>query len=380
VKVVIAPDSFKGSATAVEVAEALAIGFQQVFPGARIEIVPMADGGEGTVEALVSATGGKTRSAYVQNPLGDEISAEYGILGDGVTAVIEMSAASGLTLVAEELRNPMVATTYGTGQLIQSALDHGCRRLLIGLGGSATNDGGAGVAMALGASLKTSDGKSIETGGQGLADLAEIDITEIDPRMNETEVVVACDVDNPLTGPHGAAHVYGPQKGATPEIVQILDQNLEHYASVIERYLGKVVTEIPGAGAAGGLGAGLIAFTEAELKPGIDIVTETVELVQRIKEVDLVITGEGRLDAQTIYGKTPVGVAKIARQFGVPVIAIAGGIEGNPSELYQAGITAMVDIIPRPMQLDQAIQEVVPLISQAGERIARLISIGIGLS
>jgi len=282
--------------------------------------------------------------------------------------------------VAEELRNPMVATTYGTGQLIQSALDHGCRRLLIGLGGSATNDGGAGVAMALGASLKTSDGKSIETGGQGLADLAEIDITEIDPRMNETEVVVACDVDNPLTGPHGAAHVYGPQKGATPEIVQILDQNLEHYASVIERYLGKVVTEIPGAGAAGGLGAGLIAFTEAELKPGIDIVTETVELVQRIKEVDLVITGEGRLDAQTIYGKTPVGVAKIARQFGVPVIAIAGGIEGNPSELYQAGITAMVDIIPRPMQLDQAIQEVVPLISQAGERIARLISIGIGLS
>ena len=379
-KVVIAPDSFKGSATAVEVAEALAIGFQQVFPGARIEIIPMADGGEGTVEALVSATGGETRSAYVQNPLGDEISAEYGILGDGVTAVIEMSAASGLTLVAEELRNPMVATTYGTGQLIQSALDHGCRRLLIGLGGSATNDGGAGVAMALGASLKTSDGKSIETGGQGLADLAEIDITEIDPRMNETEVVVACDVDNPLTGPHGAAHVYGPQKGATPEIVQILDQNLEHYASVIERYLGKVVTEIPGAGAAGGLGAGLIAFTEAELKPGIDIVTETVELVQRIKEVDLVITGEGRLDAQTIYGKTPVGVAKIARQFGVPVIAIAGGIEGNPSELYQAGITAMVDIIPRPMQLDQAIQEVVPLISQAGERIARLISIGIGLS
>merc|ERR1712000_216210 len=232
--------------------------------------VPMADGGEGTVEALVSATGGKTRSAYVQNPLGDEISAEYGILGDGVTAVIEMSAASGLTLVAEELRNPMVATTYGTGQLIQSALDHGCRRLLIGLGGSATIDGGAGVAMALGASLKTSDGKSIETGGQGLTDLAEIDITEIDPRMNETEVVVACDVDNPLTGPHGAAHVYGPQKGATPEIVQILDQNLEHYASVIERYLGKVVTEIPGAGAAGGLGAGLIAFTEAELKPGIE--------------------------------------------------------------------------------------------------------------
>lgn len=379
-KVVIAPDSFKGSATAVEVAEALAVGFQQVFPEARIEIVPMADGGEGTVEALVSATGGKTRSAYVQNPLGDGISAEYGILGDGVTAVIEMSAASGLTLVTEELRNPMVATTYGTGQLIQSALDHGCRRLLIGLGGSATNDGGAGVAMALGASLKTSDGKSIETGGQGLADLAEIDLTEIDPRINETEVVVACDVDNPLTGPLGAAHIYAPQKGATPEMVQVLDQNLEHYASMIERYLGKVVTEIPGAGAAGGLGAGLIAFTEAELKPGIDIVTETVELVQRIKEVDLVITGEGRLDAQTIYGKTPVGVAKIAQQFGVPVIAIAGGIEGNPNELYQAGITAMVDIIPRPMQLDQAIQEVVPLISQAGERIARLISIGIGLS
>ncbi|MDP7279280.1 MAG: glycerate kinase [Candidatus Poribacteria bacterium] len=379
-KVVIAPDSFKGSATALEVAEALAIGFRQVFSEARIELVPMADGGEGTVEALVSATGGQTRSASVQNPLGDEITAEYGILGDGVTAVIEMSAASGLTLVTEELRNPMVATTYGTGQLIQSALDHGCRRLLIGLGGSATNDGGAGAAIALGANLKTADGKPIETGGQGLADLAEIDITEMDPRINETEVVVACDVDNPLTGPHGAAHVYGPQKGATPEMIQILDQNLEHYASVIERDVGKVVTEIPGVGAAGGLGAGLIAFINAKLKSGVDMVTETVELVKRIKEVDLVITGEGKLDAQTIYGKTPIGVAKIARQFGVPVIAIAGGIEGNPAELYQAGITAMVDIIPHPMQLDQAMQEAVPLISQAGERIARLISIGIGLS
>ncbi|MAE19201.1 glycerate kinase [Candidatus Poribacteria bacterium] len=379
-KVVIAPDSFKGSATALEVAEALAIGFRQVFSEARIELVPMADGGEGTVEALVSATGGQTRSASVQNPLGDEITAEYGILGDGVTAVIEMSAASGLTLVTEELRNPMVATTYGTGQLIQSALDHGCRRLLIGLGGSATNDGGAGAAIALGANFKTADGKPIETGGQGLADLAEIDITEMDPRINETEVVVACDVDNPLTGPHGAAHVYGPQKGATPEMVQILDQNLGHYASVIERDVGKVVTEIPGVGAAGGLGAGLIAFINAKLKSGVDMVTETVELVKRIKEVDLVITGEGKLDAQTIYGKTPIGVAKIARQFGVPVIAIAGGIEGNPAELYQAGITAMVDIIPHPMQLDQAMQEAVPLISQAGERIARLISIGIGLS
>jgi glycerate kinase len=191
---------------------------------------------------------------------------------------------------------------------------------------------------------------------------------------------VACDVDNPLTGPHGAAHVYGPQKGATPEMVQILDQNLEHYASVIERDVGKVVTEIPGVGAAGGLGAGLIAFINAKLKSGVDMVTETVELVKRIKEVDLVITGEGKLDAQTIYGKTPIGVAKIARQFGVPVIAIAGGIEGNPAELYQAGITAMVDIIPHPMQLDQAMQEAIPLISQAGERIARLISIGIGLS
>ncbi len=375
-KILIAPDSFKGSATAPEVGNALAMGFRRVFPQAEIIVLPMADGGEGTVASLVSATGGEIRSSVVKNPIGAPIIAKYGVLGDATTAVIEMSAASGLTLISTEQQNPLVTTTYGTGQLILSALNDGCRRLIIGIGGSATNDGGAGMAQALGAVLKTQNGMPISFGGQGLSELAEIDISNLDDRLGETEVVVACDVDNPLTGPKGASFVYGRQKGATPEMMEALDQNLAHYALVIEKRLGRKIGDLPGAGAAGGLGAGLVAFTDAELKPGIDIVTKTVKLAEHLKGVDLVITGEGHLDEQTIHGKTPVGVAKIAQQQNIPVVAIAGGIEGNPAELYQKGITAMIDITPKPMPLNRVMERTIPLLEQASERVARLILIG----
>ena len=375
-KILIAPDSFKGSATALEVGNALTMGFRRVFPQAEIMVLPMADGGEGTVTSLVSATGGEIRSSVVKNPIGVPIIAKYGVLGDTTTAVIEMSAASGLTLISTEQQNPFLTTTYGTGQLILSALNDGCRRLIIGIGGSATNDGGAGMAQALGVVLNTQNGIPISFGGQGLSKLAEIDISNLDDRLSETEVVVACDVDNPLTGPKGASFVYGRQKGATPEMMEILDQNLAHYALVIEKRLGRNIGDLPGAGAAGGLGAGLVAFTDAELKPGIDIVTKTVKLAEHLEGVDLVITGEGQLDEQTIHGKTPVGVAKIAQQRNIPVVAIVGGIKGNPTELYQKGITAMIDITPKPMPLNRVMERTIPLLEQASERVARLILIG----
>ena len=375
-KILIAPDSFKGSATAVEVGNALARGFRRVFSDAEIRVLPMADGGEGTVSALVSATGGAIRSAIVKNPIGHEIIANYGILGDQKTGVIEMSAASGLTLIKPEQRNPLLTTTYGTGQLILSAVDDGCRRLIIGIGGSATNDGGAGMAQALGALLKKTDGTSISAGGQGLTELSDIDVRNLDCRLGETEIIVACDVDNPLTGPRGASYVYGPQKGATLEMMEVLDQSLAHYAEIIKICLGKDIDDLPGAGAAGGLGAGLMAFVNAQLGSGIDIVINTVKLVEQLKGIDLVVTGEGYLDQQTIHGKTPVGVARIAQKQNIPVIAVAGGIEGDPAGLYQQGITSMMDITPAPIPLCQAMNQTILFLEQSSERIARLLKIG----
>ena len=375
-KILIAPDSFKGSATAVEVGNALARGFRRVFSDAEIRVLPMADGGEGTVSALVSATRGEIRSAIVKNPIGHEIIANYGILGDQKTGVIEMSAASGLTLINPEQRNPLLTTTYGTGQLILSALNDGCRRLIIGIGGSATNDGGAGMAQALGALLKKIDGTSISDGGQGLAELSDIDVRTLDCRLCETEIIVACDVDNPLTGPRGASYVYGPQKGATLEMMEVLDESLARYAEIIKICLGKDIDNLPGAGAAGGLGAGLMAFVNAQLESGIDIVTNTVKLVEELKGVDLVVTGEGYLDQQTIHGKTPVGVARIAQKQNIPVIAVAGGIEGDPAGLYQQGITSMMDITPAPIPLCQAMNQTILFLEQSSERIARLLKIG----
>ena len=375
-KIVIAPDSFKGSLTALQVAEAIEVGLRRVFPDAAIEKVPMADGGEGTVQSLVDATSGQILTAQVLDPLGNSINAQYGVLGDGVTAVIEMAAASGLTLVPLDKRDPRVTTTYGTGELIRAALAHGCRKLIIGIGGSATNDGGAGMAQALGAKLLTASGEQIKPGGGSLATLNSIDLSELDSRIAETETVVACDVNNPLTGKQGASHVYGPQKGATHEMIEVLDANLAHFDKTVQRDLSKSVGNVPGAGAAGGLGAGLMAFLDASLKSGIEIVTEATQLSKRFAGADLVITGEGQINFQTVFGKTPVGVAQVAKTHNIPVIAIAGSIADDSNGVYDAGIDAMIDIVPEPMSLETAIEDATILIETAAERAGRMIATG----
>ena len=377
-KIVIAPDSFKGSLTALQAAEAIEKGLRNIFPAAEIKKMPMADGGEGTVQSLVDATGGRRLVERVSDPLGIEIEAEYGILGDETTAVIEMAAASGLTLVPPNRRNPLESTTYGTGQLIKAALDRGCRKLIIGIGGSATNDGGAGMAEALGAKLLTSGGQLISPGGGGLGALDTINVSDLDSRIAATATVVACDVDNPLTGKNGAAYVYGPQKGATLEMIETLDANLAHFASIVQRDMGKVVGETPGAGAAGGLGAGLIAFLDAELKSGVDIVIDAVQLETQLEGASLVVTGEGEINFQTVFGKTPVGVAKLAKAHGIPVIAIAGSISNGAEDVHKSGIDAIIDIVPAPMPLESAVENAFDLTVKAAERAARFISIGMG--
>lgn len=351
-KIIIAPDSFKGSLSAAEVAEAIAQGVKQIYPNAVLEKVPLADGGEGTVECLVNATNGKIYEQKVFGPLGDPVLATYGILGDGLTAVIEMAAASGLPLVPTEKRNPLITTTYGTGQLIKHALDYGSQKMIIGIGGSATNDGGAGMLQALGVHLIDYNGKEIGFGGAELARLNKIDISKMDKRIGEASFLVASDVQNPLCGPTGASHIFGPQKGASREAVEILDDALSHYASIIKRDLGKDVKDIPGAGAAGGLGAGLIAFLDAELKPGIDIVIETVQLEQRLKDAHLVFTGEGEISMSTIYGKTPVGVAKIAKKYRIPVVSVSALIDKSGLIVKEHGIDYLVKPDKPPMRMD----------------------------
>ncbi|AWO74406.1 glycerate kinase [Geobacillus thermoleovorans] len=359
-KIVIAPDSFKESLSALEVAEAVERGFRTVFPEGEYVKVPMADGGEGTVRSLVDATGGRIVETEVTGPLGEPVRAFFGLLGDGKTAVIEMAAASGLHLVPRDRRNPLVTTTRGTGELILAALDAGATHLIIGIGGSATNDGGAGMVQALGGRLLDEDGCDIGPGGGALADLHAIDLSGLDPRLGGVRIDVACDVDNPLTGPNGASAIFGPQKGATPDMVAVLDRNLAHYADVIRRDLGKQVGDIPGAGAAGGLGAGLLAFLPAELKRGVEIVIETVQLAERVKDADLVITGEGRIDGQTVFGKTPIGVAKTAKQFGVPVI----------------GIAALFTIVPGVVPLEKALEQAEHYVTQTARHIASVYRLG----
>jgi glycerate kinase len=354
VKIVIAPDSFKGSLTAVEVSDAIEQGAREIFPEAEIVKIPMADGGDGTVQCLVNATGGEILREKVTGPLGDEVLASYGILGDKKTAVIEMAEASGLTLVSENKRNPLITTTYGTGQLIKAALDQGCRKMIIGIGGSATNDAGAGMVQALGAKLLDKNGERIGFGGGELKKIFRIDTKYLDNRLSETKVLIASDVSNPLCGPKGASRIYGPQKGATPEVIEELDESLAHFAEVIKKDLNKDVKDIPGSGAAGGLGAGLIAFLNAELKPGIDIVIEIVKLEQAIKGADLVITGEGKIDSQTIYGKAPIGVAKIAKKYNIPVIAVAAIISDDADIVHQYGIDNLIKVSEPPMSLTES--------------------------
>jgi len=364
-KIVVAPDSFKGSLTAVEVSDAIEQGVREIFPEAKIVKIPMADGGDGTVQCLVNATGGEIIRKKVTDPLGNEVLASYGILGDKRTAVIEMAEASGLTLVPENKRDPLITTTYGTGQLIKSALDQGCRKMIIGIGGSATNDGGAGMVQTLGVKLLDKDGEEIGFGGGELKKVFRIDTKYLDNRLSETKVLIASDVSNPLCGSKGAARIYGPQKGATPEIIEELDESLGHFAEIIKRDLNKDIKDIPGAGAAGGLGASLMAFLNAELRPGIEIIIEIVKLEQTIKDADLVITGEGKIDSQTIYGKAPIGVAKIAKKYDIPVIAVAAIIGDDADIVHQHGIDNLIKVSEPPMSLTEPKSKKVWLIKKS---------------
>ena len=369
-KIVIAPDSFKESLTAMEVAEAIEKGMKQVLPDAEYIKIPMADGGEGTVQSLVDATGGKMVFQTVTGPLGERVNAFFGMLGDGKTAVIEMAAASGLHLVPNEKRNPLLTMTTGTGELILAALDHGAQHIIIGIGGSATNDGGAGMAKALGIKLLDETGKEIGDGGGSLNQLAKIDCIAMDPRLKTIKIDVACDVDNPLTGERGASAIFGPQKGATPEMVVQLDANLGHFAEIIERDLTKKINDIAGSGAAGGLGGGLLAFLPAELKRGVDIVIEATGLADIAADADLVITGEGKIDRQTIYGKTPIGVAQIAKKYGVPVIALAGNVAEDSKIVHEHGIDALFSIIPGIISLENAFENAGKYVENTAANIA----------
>lgn len=374
--IILAPDSFKESLTAQQVCVAMQAGLEQVFPDARYVHVPMADGGEGTVQSLVDATGGTVRRARVTGPLGDAVEAAFGILGDGETAVIEMAAASGLELVPSADRDIRRATTYGIGELISVCLDLGVRRLVVGLGGSATNDGGAGMAQALGAHLLDASGRPLPHGGAPLANLARIDVSGLDPRLRDCAIEVASDVTNPLCGPTGASAVYGPQKGATPTDVTELDAALEHYADIVRRDLGRSVGEVPGAGAAGGLGAGLLAFTQARISSGIDIVIRLTGLVDHVAEANLVLTGEGRMDGQTRFGKTPFGVASVARAAGTPVIGIAGSVGEGVEELAEY-FDAIIPVIGRVAPLSEVLAEAASNVERTCANVGRLIALTI---
>ena len=374
-KFVLAPDSFKESMTAKKAALAMEKGVKAVFPNAECVIVPMADGGEGTVESLVSMTNGEIIKTEVIGPLGEKVIAEYGLLGEGQTAVIEMASASGLELIKPKERNPLLTTTYGTGQLIKHALDKGVRRFLIGIGGSATNDGGAGMLQALGVSFKDQAGNELPFGGGALQQLHSIDLSGLDERIKMVHIDVACDVTNPLIGDNGASAIFGPQKGATPEMVRVLDQNLAHFADVIKKQLGEDIAHLEGAGAAGGLGAGLLAFLNAQLKKGIDLVIEYTGLEEQVRGADYVFTGEGSIDGQTLFGKTPYGVAAIAEKYSVPVIAFAGRIGDGVESLYDNGFTAIIGILKGVTTLEKALECGEENLAFAAENVCRVLKI-----
>ena len=375
-KIVIAPDSYKESLSALDVACAIEDGFREVFPDAEYCKLPVADGGEGTVEAMVAATQGRVLEVEVTGPLGSPVPGFFGISGDGQCAFIEMAAASGLESVPIAKRNPLKTTSWGTGELIRHALDHGVSRIIIGLGGSATNDGGAGMVQALGATLLAADGQPIPPGGAGLEALAGIDISGLDSRLSGCQIDVACDVTNPLTGAEGASAVFGPQKGATPEMVAFLDRALAHYAACIQRDLGRDVLTLEGGGAAGGMGAALYAFCGATLRPGIEIVTEALHLDALVADASLVITGEGRMDSQTIHGKVPVGVAKVAKRYGIPVIGIAGSLTPDVGVVHQHGIDAVFSVMYRICTLEEALSEAGKNVRMAARNIAAVIKLG----
>ncbi|WP_280769183.1 glycerate kinase [Salipaludibacillus daqingensis] len=370
--IVIAPDSFKESLTSIEVAEAIEKGWKEEDSQCTFVKVPLADGGEGTVSSLVHATNGKIYQKEVTGPLGERVKATYGILGDGKTAVIEMAEASGLHLVPLDKRNPLVTTTYGTGELILAALQHNVDKVILGIGGSATNDGGAGMAQALGVKLLNEKQRQIKWGGGQLHLIRSIDFSNLHPSLLKVDMEIACDVTNPLTGPTGASAIYGPQKGADEEMVSSLDRNLTHFGDLIESHLNISVMDVAGAGAAGGLGAGLLAFCSAKLIPGIEMIIKATKLEEKIMLADLVITGEGKIDGQTAFGKTPVGVARLAKKYKKPVIAIAGSLQMDGDDLYDEGMDALFSITPSAMSLDEALEDAYENTFVLSKNIARL--------
>ena len=375
-KIVIAPQAFKGSISALDVAHAMREGVLRAVPDAEVALVPVADGGDGTLETLVEGSGGTIRDTTVTDPLGQRRDSQWGAMGDGRTAVIEMARTSGLALVPPERRSPLLATTFGLGEAMLDALEAGFRRFIIGIGGSATNDAGAGMAQALGIRLLDSEGNDLPHGGAALAGLDRIDVSGLDKRAVESEFLVACDVSNPLTGPEGASAIYGPQKGATPEMVAQLDAALKHFAGIVQRDVGADVDQVPGAGAAGGLGGGMMAFLGGELRTGVDIVLETVDLESHLDGADLVITGEGQMDYQTVYAKAPIGVAGRARSRGVPVIAVSGSLGEGYLHVHEHGIDAAAAITSAPMTLDEASNRAAELVASATDQALRFMKAG----
>ncbi|HXA00357.1 MAG TPA: glycerate kinase [Cytophagaceae bacterium] len=370
-RILIAPDSMKDCLPAEEVARNIELGIRKVLPDADIKIIPMADGGEGTTETLVTATGGKLIEVSAHDPFMREIKACYGILGDGKTAVVEVAAASGLELLKKAERNPWLTTSYGSGELLRSALDHGCGKILLGLGGSATNDAGAGIIQALGGKFLDKNRKEIRRGGGALSELAEIDLSELDQRLSDCLMVVACDVKIPLCGEQGTSKIYGDQKGADNAMREKLDDNLRKFAGLIKEKFKIDITDMEGAGAAGGIGGGLKALLHAELKPGFNMVAELTKLESAIKESDLIITGEGRTDAQTLSGKVPFGIAQLGKKYNIPVMIISGSLLPGSEKLYDEGVTKMIAIKEDNMPLEEAISNAPQLLQRAAAYMIR---------
>lgn len=374
-QIIIAPDSFKGSMSAIEAANSIEKGIKKVFGEAITIKIPIADGGEGTVDAIIMGSKGAYRKVDVIGPLGEKVQAKYGILPDR-SVIIEMAEASGITLIPKEKLSPMEATTYGTGELVKAALDEGAKKIIMGIGGSATNDGGMGFAQALGVVFRDQEGKILKVGAKHLADIHTIDVSGLDKRLKVTEFIVACDVSNTLCGEKGASAIYGPQKGASPEMVKKLDDALSHYAGVIKSQLGKDILETEGTGAAGGLGAGLLVFCNATLKSGIKTVLEAVHIEQYLKDTHLIITGEGKIDGQSVYGKVPVGIAEVAKPYHIPVIALVGGIGEGVEKVYEHGIHSIMSLVDHPMTLKKAMNSSKELLESSAERMMRIVKAG----
>ena len=375
-RIVIAPDSFKGCLNALNVARAMSRGAQRVYPASVIDLIPMADGGEGTVEAILSAVSGEQIESKVTDPLGRPITAAYGLIDKGRTAIIEMAAASGLTLLHDQEKNPRITSTQGTGELIRDALDRGVKKILLGIGGSATNDGGAGLAVALGVRLLDGQGNELPPGGAALADLSNIDMSGLDPRLSQVKIEVACDVQNPLCGSEGASAVYGPQKGANPDDIRVLDRALENFGERLSKIAGVNLLKLTGGGAAGGLGAGVVGFLGAKLRPGSQMVLEVANAEEKIKRADLVLTGEGRTDYQTAYGKAPAGVATLAKKFDVPVLVVSGSVEGPPDLLADVGVASCFSVSERPATMEEAYRNAEDQLERAVWRILTVWKLG----